>query len=83
MGWIDREYAGENAAGVDVSDGDIGVVGDGAADFEATGYFLGMIAVGAGIKREIGWAAEDEVEALVGIEYVWVAEIALADVVTA
>lgn len=61
--------------------GDFGVVGDGATDLEAAGDFLRMVAVGAGLEREIRRAAENEVEALVGVENAGIAKIALADVV--
>ena len=59
------KHAGEQAAARQVSGGDPGVVTDVPAKFEPTRHFLWVVAFDAGTDREIGRAAEHQVEPLV------------------
>ena len=77
---IEGEDAGEGTAGLEVGGGGFAVVVDVAADFETAGDFLGMVAFDAGAEREVGRAAEDEVEFFLGLEGSGFAEVAFADV---
>ncbi len=79
-GRVHGKDAGEDAARSEVSCGGLAIVADVTAHFEATGEALGMIAGYAGAWREIGWTAEDEIEAAGFGEEVGIAKVAQTDV---
>ena len=76
----DREHAGEGAAGLQVRRRGRAVVRDAAAQFEAARDLLRVGTLDAAAAREIRWAAEHQIEALVHAERPRPAQVALADV---